>query len=208
MRWPRAARLIRWGLAAAVALGAAWGAGFVWFVREIPAAAGDPDRVTDAIVVLTGGSLRVERGLELLADGKAKKLFISGVYHGVEVGDLLRVSRQAPEQSACCITLGHAADSTFGNALETAAWMRAENFRSLRLVTANYHMPRSLLEFTRAMPDIDIVPSPVFPEISRAPHWWLRPGSLFLAAVEYTKYLVALARPALIGAPRSGGAGR
>ncbi len=49
-------------------------------------------------------------------------------------------------------------------------------FHSLRLVTANYHMPRSLLEFARAMPDIEIVPHPVFPEISRGPHWWAAAG--------------------------------
>lgn len=208
MRRLRLARSIRWAAAAAIALLCVWLGGFVWFVREIPTEAADPDRATDAIVVLTGGSLRVESGLALLAAGKGQKLFISGVYHGVEVGDLLRVSRQSPEKSACCIALGHAADSTLGNALETASWMRAENFQSLRLVTANYHMPRSLLEFARAMPGIAIVPNPVFPEISREKRWWMRPASLFLALVEYDKYLVALARPVVLGTVEPGGAGR
>jgi uncharacterized SAM-binding protein YcdF (DUF218 family) len=204
MRRSRAARSIRWGIAAALVLLAVWFAGLVWFVQQIPAEAADPDGATDAIVVLTGGSLRVERGLALLAAGKGKKLFISGVYHGVEVGDLLRVSRQSPEKSACCIALGHAADSTLGNALETASWMRAEDFHSLRLVTANYHMPRSLLEFARAMPGASIVPNPVFPEVSREKRWWMRPASLVLALVEYDKYLMALVRPVAFGA---GGAG-
>lgn len=198
----RRSRLARWSgglVLAALALAGAWCGGLVWFVLQIPAEIADPDGATDAIVVLTGGSLRVESGLALFAAGKAEKLFISGVYHGVEVGDLLRVSRQWPEKSACCIALGHTADSTLGNALETAAWMRGEHFRSLRLVTANYHMPRSLLEFARAMPDVTIVPHPVFPEVSRGAHWWLRPASVGLLLLEYDKYLVALVRPMLLG---------
>jgi uncharacterized SAM-binding protein YcdF (DUF218 family) len=79
--------------------------------------------------------------------------------------------------------------------------MQAEKLRSLRLVTANYHMPRSLLEFGRAMPDVAIVPNPVFPGISRDKRWWLRPASLALALIEYDKYLVALARPHVPGGP-------
>jgi len=198
----------RWKAITTVAILAAivaWLAGLAWFMRAIPTTAADADGTTDAIVVLTGGSLRVESGLALLAAGKARKLFISGVYHGVEVGDLLRVSRQAPDRVACCIALGHAADSTFGNARETAQWMRAEAFHSLRLVTANYHMPRSLLEFARAMPGIEIVPFPVFPDISRGPDWWMRPAGFALAVAEYDKYLVALARPVLLDVGRAGG---
>jgi uncharacterized SAM-binding protein YcdF (DUF218 family) len=174
-------------------LAAAWLGGFLWFVHLVPASVADPDSDTDAIVVLTGGSLRVETGLQLLAAGKAKKLFVSGVYHGVDVGDLLRVSRQAPERVQCCIVLGHAAESTLGNALETAAFMRDEDYASLRLVTASYHMPRSLLEFARVLPQIRIVPDPVFPDI--VAQWWIRPVGVELYAEEYVKYLAALARP-------------
>ncbi len=199
-------RWLRRAAAALVVAAVAWLAGFAWFVHAIPAAVADPDRPTDAIVVLTGGSLRVQSGLALLAAGKAKKLFVSGVYHGVDVSELLRVSRQSPESVACCIALGHAAESTYGNALETASWMRAEDFHSLRLVTANYHMPRSLLEFSRALPGIVIVPHPVFPELSREQRWWARPASLALLVGEYGKFLVALVRPYLLGAGDAGGA--
>src|SRR5207245_2185250 len=121
-----------------------------------PGEVADPDSTTDAVVVLTGGSLRVRSGLELLAEGKAKKLFISGVYPATDAAALLRAEHQSSAQLDCCIVLGHSADNTLGNALETAAWMRRERFHSLRLVTAAYHMPRSLLEFRRAMPDIRI----------------------------------------------------
>ncbi len=90
--------------------------------------------------------------------------------------------------------LGYEADNTRGNAIETAAWMKQQGYGSLRLVTATYHMPRSLLELRRVMPGIEIVPHPVFTETFKREDWWLWPGSSTLLITEYTKYLVALAR--------------
>ena len=174
-----------------------WGIGLWRFTAAIPSEVKDPTRETDAIVVLTGGSLRVESGLALLAAGKARKLFVSGVYRGVDVTELLRVSRQSPDSVACCVVLGHAADNTLGNARETAEWMYGEGFHSLRLVTAGYHMPRSVLEFSRAMPGIEIVPNPVFPEFLRTHPWWSSRATATLMVNEYTKYLFALIRPIL-----------
>jgi uncharacterized SAM-binding protein YcdF (DUF218 family) len=204
---PRRARL-RWrGLAAALLAGLAalWLGGLVWFAQRIPTEVADSETRTDAIVVLTGGSLRVQSGLALLAAGMAKKLFISGVYRSTDVAALLRVSRQSPAHVACCIALGHAADNTYGNALETAQWMRKEGFHSLRLVTASYHMPRSLLEFSRAMPDLRIIPNPVFPP-GVPLSWWTSPRGLVLVVGEYQKYLLALARPLVMpeGAAEAG----
>ncbi|HUH83644.1 MAG TPA: YdcF family protein [Stellaceae bacterium] len=170
-----------------------WFAGLIWFGQEIPSGIGDSESETDAIVVLTGGTLRVERGLALLAEGKAKKLFISGVYHSTDVAALLHLSRQSPE-NVDRIELGREADNTEGNAAETARWMRMEGFHSLRLVTGSYHMPRSLLEFSRAMPDMRIIANPVFPENVKQERWWAWPGTAMLILAEYNKYLLALAR--------------
>jgi uncharacterized SAM-binding protein YcdF (DUF218 family) len=179
-----------------LALFLAYAGGLVWFARGVMGTAEETDTgaATDAIVVLTGGSQRVQAGLQLLAAGKAKKLFVSGVYHGTDVAALLHEQRQSPDAIACCIVLGHTADNTYGNALETEAWVRQEGYKSLRLVTANYHMRRALLEFTRAMPEVRIVPHPVFPEAVRE-QWWAWPGTLDLIIGEYDKYLWALARP-------------
>src|SRR5579885_196570 len=195
-------RLRRVALAGVVlaSLALAWLGGLVWFASEIPTRVADPESTTDAIVVLTGGSERLDEGLALLAAGRAKKLFVSGVHRGVEVGELLRVSHHGKAELACCIARGHAADSTFGNAVETAQWMAAEHYRSLRLVTGAYHMPRSLLEFRRAMPTVTLVPNPVFPERVKQ-EWWLWPGTAWLIIGEYHKYLGALARDALVGSP-------
>ena len=196
---PRPHRVRNGSALAAIMLAAAFVGGLQWFIDLIPRAVADPDSATDAIAVLTGGSRRVENGLRLLSAGKAKELFVTGVHPGVEIADLLRASGQVPERIACCIVLGHEAESTLGNALETAAFMRANDFHSLRLVTASYHMPRSLLEYTRAMPGIVIVPNPVFPGMVRDQHWWMRPASAALVIGEYVKYLVALARPYVPG---------
>ena len=171
-------------MAVLAALAGLWLGGLVWFARSIPSEVADAETKTDAIVVLTGGSLRVQSGLALLAAGKAQKLFISGVYHSTDVAALLRVSRQTPE-NVDRIALGREADNTEGNAAETARWMRLEGFHSLRLVTASYHMPRSLLEFSRAMPEMRIIANPVFPENVKQERWWAWPGTAMLILVEY-----------------------
>lgn len=197
----RGARLARLGLAAVFCGIVAWGAGFVWFTQHIPRVVEDAAAVTDAIVVLTGGAGRLGTGLDLLAEGRAAKLFISGVYRGVDVAEILRVSRQAPEELECCIELGHSAVDTRGNAREAAQWMAAEGFTTLRLVTAGYHMPRSELEFRRVMPEVRLIAHPVFPSHVRVDAWWRSPGTAALLAVEYTKYLVAAVTPAWAARP-------
>jgi len=193
------------GLLAAGVLAGGLIAGFFAFVAALPEQVAEPARRTDAIVVLTGGSGRVAAGLQLLERGRADKLFVSGVYKGVDVTELLRVSQQAPRWLACCVTLGYEAETTFGNALETAAWVRDNEFDSARLVTAAYHMPRSLLEFRRRMPEVAIVPHPVFPEHVKQDEWWRWPGSANLLIGEYGKYLVAHLRALVTGPLQAAG---
>jgi len=60
-------------------------------------------------------------------------------------------------------------------------------------------MPRSLLEFRRAMPDVEILVHPVFPDQVRRGSWWRSPGTASLLIGEYDKYLLALARFAIAG---------
>lgn len=169
-----------------------WLGGMAWFALTIPGLDSPVDpRPTDAIVVLTGGAQRLSAGMDLLHRGLARKLFVSGVYRGLEVAELLRIAKQSPAEADCCVALGHEAIDTVGNARESAAWMAQQHFRSLRLVTANYHMRRALLLFHAAMPDIEIVPNPVFPPGLSDPRWWRHPGADELVASEYDKYLAA-----------------
>jgi uncharacterized SAM-binding protein YcdF (DUF218 family) len=179
-----------------------WCAGLLIFATLMPEAVDEARARTDAIVVLTGGSGRLRQGLQLLADKQARKLFVSGVYRGVDVAALLQVSQYSPEELECCVFIGYEADDTRGNAAETAAWIRDQKFLSLRLVTATYHMPRSLLEFRRAMPTVEIIAHPVFPETFKRADWWLWPGSASLVISEYVKYLIAALRgPAPVRPP-------
>ena len=193
----RLARSLRWlGLLALVTL-VLWVGGPALFVSSSLSIRGDPSIPTDAIVVLTGGRLRLETGLQLFAAGRAKKLFVSGVNQRVDRSELLRTFGPVGQRAACCIVLGHEADNTFGNARETANWMHAEGYRSLRLVTSWYHMRRSLLEFERAMPRVKVVPHPVFAHHVDPERWWSWHGAPLLVLGEYDKFLASLALPAL-----------
>jgi uncharacterized SAM-binding protein YcdF (DUF218 family) len=177
-----------------LALLVVWSVGLVWFARHAGRLPADDGTTTDAVVVLTGGSGRLAAGLAVLAEERAEKLFVSGVYHGVEVAELLALSRRAPGELECCIVLGYSAGNTAGNARETADWVRAQGYRSLRLVTSDYHMPRSLVEFRRWLPETEIVAHPVSSARVHLDEWWQWPGTATLIVSEYNKFLVSLLR--------------
>ena len=178
---------------------AGWLGGLVWFVSHLDDPPVEPSRPVDAIVVLTGGSLRLDAGLQLLIAHRGRKLFVSGVHPGIDAATVLHLTGTAPALVRCCIVLGHASYNTVGNAIETAAWLRQQDYHSIRLVTANYHMKRSLLEFRRLLPkDIVILPFPVFPEGARQVPEGRWRGTAHVIVVEYTKYLGACARAMLL----------
>ncbi len=194
-------------LFALVLIAGLWTIGLVRFVDDIPAAVVDTNTKTGAIVVLTGGSGRVNEGLKLLDRNLAGRLFVSGVYRGLDVRKLLQLARRSPADLADRIGIGNAVD-TIENAMETAAWARHNRVQSLRLVTAAYHMPRSLLEFRHAMPAIRIIPNPVFPGHVKLDEWWAWPGTTALFISEYNKFLMAWVRhrsQRFFGAPPKSG---
>lgn len=193
----RARRTLKIAALGFASLTAVWLGGLAWFVRSSVTLAVDHTTATDAIVVLTGGRLRVETALNLLGAGRAQKLFISGVNPHVDRLALLRVSGRSDDSDAARIEIGYEAENTLGNARETAEWMRREGYHSLRLVTSWYHMRRSLLEFKRALPDATIVAEPVFATHTDPQPWadWL--DLAMLTVGEYNKFLVTLAWPQL-----------
>lgn len=191
-RHPRKSRLDRL-VAGLVAVAALWCGGFLWFVDEVPRNIDDQTSRTDAIVVLTGGRDRLTTGLDLLEAGLSQRLFISGVYKGVDLAEILYLGRGHPGLKDA-VVLGYAADDTVGNAAETAQWATEQNLQSLRLVTGAYHMPRALAEFRHALPGATLVAHPVFPDQVKSREWWRWPGTAALLATEYSKYLAAIAR--------------
>jgi uncharacterized SAM-binding protein YcdF (DUF218 family) len=188
------ATLLKWIFSFAVMLAAIWALGLIVFATTLPNAVDDNTTHTDAIVVLTGGSERIDTGLKLLSDGLADRLYISGVGGQVRRGDILADATADPALKPR-ISLGNAAN-TPGNATETAAWAHAADVHSIRLVTAGYHMRRSLLELQAAMPDVQIIPHPVFPPRVKS-DWWRWPGTASLIAREYTKFVLTWLRQRL-----------
>lgn len=198
-RRPGGPGLLRMTLWLLTALFFLWLGGLIAYAAALPQNGPDPARKTDGIVVLTGGTERLDAGLRLLLEGKARKLLISGVDPATTAAALQARSSQAPELFRCCVDLGHQAQDTVGNAIEAALWVERERYSSLRVVTAAYHMPRSLLLFREAMPTVEVVPNPVFPAHVKLERWWFYPGTARLLALEYSKYLVSLVRVRLSG---------
>ena len=192
-RW--ALRVSRWVLTAVMVFALLWSGGLAWFAEASRQDSDRPELATEAIIVPTGGSGRLEEGLRLLESGLAQMLFVTGVGEGVERAELRE--RYDPALWDCCVELGYEAEDTEANAREAAAWMESHSFTSLRLVTSGYHMLRAMMEFRSAMPNANLVAHPVFPEHVKVEHWWRYRGTAALIASEFTKYLWALARRTL-----------
>lgn len=192
-RW----RLLRRLSAVCVLLLLFWLAGLAWFGFTMPQTPADGRTKTDAIVVLTGGSGRLAEGIRLLAAGAAPVLFVSGVDPRVGKQSVLRGAGGVPVALRSRIVLGYRAEHTQGNADETALWARARKLKSLRLVTANYHMRRSLLELRSALPDARLIAHPVFPQAVSRGRWWRSLSGIAIVNGEFYKFAAALIRVTL-----------
>jgi uncharacterized SAM-binding protein YcdF (DUF218 family) len=170
-------------------LGAVYAAGFLLFVESLPAAQSSTPRA-DGIVALTGGGARLDTAVGLLERRAARRLLITGVYQTTTKDDLGR-------RFDCCADIDYTAEDTHDNAEQAADWARAHGYRSLIVVTARYHMPRSLAEFSAAMPHMHLVPYPVEPASVDMESWWRKPGTVHLLHGEYAKYLAALVMTSL-----------
>jgi len=167
-------------------------AGLQHFVLTLPKPLSTQPEYTDGIVVMTGGQQRLTDGIQLLSDGFASKLLISGVGKGVDRDILVReldLNQSQTNSLFCCVELDHAAQDTRGNADIAHQWAKTHRMASLRLVTANYHMPRALLVFSRKMPDITLYQWPVNPDDLKLDRWWYDPALIRLLAREYAKFL-------------------
>ena len=170
------------------------GVGFIAFLSQLRGAEIRPARNADGIVVLTGGSSRVSDAMELLAGGYGKRLLISGVHPTNAASD---ISRSLPDNQSllgCCVDLDRSAVNTRSNAAETRRWARERGFKSLIVVTSNYHMPRAIVELSHAMPDIELIPFAVIGDRWRDEPWWTSGTTLRLLLSEYAKYVAAEVR--------------
>jgi uncharacterized SAM-binding protein YcdF (DUF218 family) len=167
--------------------------GFAWFAATLPAPLAGQLPPADGIAVLTGGPGRIEAGLALVQAGQGRVLLITGVHPNTTLPEILRLAEAGPGTEAGPITLGHWARSTRGNAIEVAAWARPRHLRTVRIVTAGYHMRRALLELRRVVGAPGAVAHPVASGRFADGTWWRDPASWRLVGIEYLKLLAAWA---------------
>lgn len=172
-------------------------AGFLIFAASLERREPRDVAIADGIVVVTGGADRISEALSLMERGKGKRLLISGVNTQSTPEQLRRRWPGREELFQCCVDLDYQARNTYGNAVESRAWARKNNFRSLVLVTASYHLPRTMLEFRAAMPEMEIIGFPVVPEASKLNRWWQEPALMRIIVMEFFKYWAAALRVSL-----------
>lgn len=183
----KAKSLTRLIVAVTVLSAGAWAVGFVIFAATLPKLdQSTPDETADGIIVLTGGGGRLQAGLQLLSEKKGERLLVSGVHPSVANKDLLQITKAPQQLFDCCVDLDRASIDTIDNAEKSADWTTANGYKSVYLVTADYHMRRSLLLMQDALPDCKVIPHPVAADIS-----------LQAIALEYTKFIITYASSAL-----------
>lgn len=168
--------------------------GFMLFASAVMREPRDEQRQADGILVLTGTEQRIVEGARLLRDGRGKRMLISGVNKRTRREDVHRLSGLADHLWGCCVDLGYAALDTLGNAEEAREWASALGYRSLIVVTSNYHMPRSLAVLRMAMPDTLLLAHSVPFKSQRPSAWWLHVGTTRVLVSEYLKFLPVAAR--------------
>ena len=188
-------------LAAILVLLAIWTAGLMAFVYRVQHSTPAPDPLpADGIVALTGRSdQRIEVGTALLQQGLGQRLLVSGVNPNVRRSSVRRLTGAQQTLYDCCVDLGFTAPNTIGNARETAEWARSKHYRNLILVTADFHMPRAMLELHSSMPEATIQPYPIPNAPLDSQRWWMTSRGAYGMALEYCKYLAILFREAILG---------
>lgn len=174
---------------------ALWFAGFLAFSYHINNYKQDEGSKTDAIIALTGGKNRIAEAVNLLNKGLADKMFISGVQKDISLKEI-KQRKDVKIETKREIELGNQSTNTVENAIETNEWINKNKIKSIRLVTSNYHLPRSIEEFRSRNPKLIIIAHPVYSErVSKK--WWKNEGSFCLIASEYSKFLYVYIRTAL-----------
>ena len=123
-------------------------------------------------MVLTGAAARIPDAIQLLADRRGQRLFITGVYRNTRSREIARLTPLYNRFFACCIDLDRNALNTYGNAIQARRWAHEHHFKSLIVVTSNWHMPRAMVEIEHQLPDIALIAYPVISEKVKNEPWW------------------------------------
>ena len=152
--------------------------------------------ITSQIVILTGGTNRIKKGFEIINkfDEKSKKnikILVSGTGKGFTKLSLQKKlnSNFHSELIECCVELDGVSKDTYSNANETSKWVNKNNIKEILLITSNYHMQRSILEFSNIMPNLKILPYPINPKQHKINEWLKSFETFSLVFIEYCKYI-------------------
>jgi uncharacterized SAM-binding protein YcdF (DUF218 family) len=146
----------------------------------------------DGLVVATGGQLRIQKGVELLAGGKADRMLISGVGKGITkelLKENLAISNRQARFFDCCVEIEFTATDTNGNAQATFEWMQKHALDDILLVSANYHLPRAELIFKQHLPENSVYFQAVNPPDLNLLAWYSNWQTTRLLFKEYLKYM-------------------
>lgn len=176
-----------------IAFGGLFG-GFLWFADSVASMRPPATAKADAIIVLTGGYLRIEQAVGLLRDGVGKRLLISGVNPTTTRTQIRKMTQGSSDLFTCCVDMGYKALDTIGNANEAASWIRDHGYGSVVVVTNNYHMHRSLHELRSASPQTEFVAYPVISSDLARTNWFVEPDVVRTMLYEYMKFVAAAGR--------------
>jgi uncharacterized SAM-binding protein YcdF (DUF218 family) len=191
-------------IAAFLVLALIWFSGLLAFAGRVQQSTPAPlPQPAQGVVALTGANSdqRISAALDLLEEGYGRRVLVSGVNRMATRNDIANATKAVRRLYDCCVDLGFTAADTVGNARETAAWAKAMRYDRLIVVTADYHMPRAMLELRAVLRGTGVeaqtyaVPTPAL----KARGWWRSPRAARLMAVEYCKYLAILGREAVLG---------
>ena len=181
-----------------------WIGGYLYYVKGVKDYPLQAEQQADAIVVLTGTPARLTKGFDLLKNDLGKRLLISGVNAGVSTNTLRLAMGESDEIMQCCVDIGRKALDTVGNANEVVLWAIENEFEDIYVVTSGYHMPRSLVELRRVLPEASLRPIAVEEGLVDLENWWKNPKSMYILAAEFNKYLFSLIRARTEAAVMSG----
>lgn len=192
------------GVATFLVVALIWLSGLFAFAARVQTSTPAPlPQPADGVVALTGANSagRISAAVGLLAQGYGARVLVSGVNRDASREDIRTVSRAVRRLYDCCVDLGFNAADTVGNARETDEWARFMRYRSLIVVTADYHMPRAMLELGAVMhpPQVRLQAYPIATESLQSRTWWRHPAAARLMVVEYCKYLAILGRETILG---------
>lgn len=170
------------------------GGGFLWFADSVTSLRAPDGVKADAIVVLTGGYLRIEQAVGLLRDGAGKRLLISGAHPSTTPTQIRKATQASADLFKCCVDIGYDAIDTIGNANEITRWIHDHGYKSVLVVTNNYHMLRSLHELRRADPATEFIAYPVVNADLARRAWFAEPDTLRTMLAEYGKVVLASLR--------------